>query len=469
MVDKGRKPINRREFIRIAGLAATTLAAGNLASASSEPLRPGVNVGKNESGGIARPWWVQTVAEPTAEIDWERMRRFDPRSTVRGQGFIDYIGQAEFDRLNKIEAENEKQRILDDVPGYTLKDQALKSAQWSAVQGNRSFLGIKSSLSPEDRGVPRWTGTPGDAARILRVAMRHFGAANVGFVKLDERTRKLIYSYDPDGVEIVFEDVEAAYETDDKRVIPNNAKWVIVYTVQMSTETLKRAPTVLAEQTTLLSYSRGLDIQNKTQEFLHGLGYQCLGEATTNALAISPALAVMAGLGELSRHNRVITPEFGPMVRIFKMITDLPVEPDQPIDAGIMAFCRSCKKCAESCPASALSFEDEPTWEAKGGWNNPGHKAYFEDSVKCRTYMKAEAGSNCSICFAVCPFSKKDKVWLYNWVKAGIASFPVVDGLVRSLDDAFSYGAQKDPENWWHQDLPEYGIDSEQVTRDDSA
>ena len=150
-------------------------------------------------------------------------------------------------------------------------------------------------------------------------------------------------------------------------------------------------------------------------------------------------------------------------VRIFKMITDLPVTMDKPIDAGIMEFCKTCKKCAETCPASALSLDDEPAWKVQGKWNNPGHKAYFEHSLKCRTYMKEGAGTNCSICFSVCPFAKKNKAWIHNWVKAGISSIPSLDAMLRSLDDAFSYGAQKSPEEWWWLNLPEYGIDTEQT------
>jgi epoxyqueuosine reductase len=468
MVDTGKKHINRRDFIRIAGLAATSIAAGNIFSPLDKTVFVNPSVEAADNGGGGRPWWVRTVAEPTTEVDWARMHRFDARTTMRGQGFIDYVGQAEVDRLNSIKIENEKQRILGAMPGYTLKDHALNAAQSNSSWTVRSFLGPGNVQTPMDRAVPRWTGTPATATRILRQAMRHFGAATIGFIELNERTKKLIYSYDPDGKEIVFEDVDQASETDNQRVIPTAAKWVIVYTVQMSAESIKRAPTILAEQTTKLSYSRGLEIQNKTQEFLRGLGYQCLGEASSNALGISPALAVMAGLGELSRQNRVITPEFGPMVRIFKLITDLPVEPDQPIDAGIMAFCRSCKKCAESCPASALSFEDDPSWETKGKWNNPGHKAYFEDSIKCRVFQRESAGSNCGICFAVCPFAKKNKAWIHDWVKASISTLPISNGFLRSLDDALSYGAQKDPEFWWHLNLPEYGIDTEQATRDAS-
>jgi reductive dehalogenase len=322
------------------------------------------------------------------------------------------------------------------------------------------FLGPQEAATPEERGVPKWTGSPEEASRIIRAAMRHMGAAHVGFLELNENTRKLIYSHDPDGKELIFTDDPVASETEDARYIPNSCKYVIVYTVRMSEETLKRAPTVLASQTTSLTYLRGRQIQKSTQEFMRTLGYQALGESSTNALGIAPAFGVMAGLGELARMNRLITPEFGPMVRVFKMLTDLPVATDQPIDAGILEFCKKCKKCAEACPSGAISFEDEPFWEVKGGYNNPGHAAWFDDAVKCRTYWRDTVATNCGICFAVCPFAKKDKAWIHSWVKGGIATVPALDGFFRSMDDAFGYGIKEDQEDWWHLDLPELGIDT---------
>ncbi len=459
------KKLNRRTFLKLAGLAVSTIAARELMPSNEKLLAPMRREMVDAAGRPRRPWWVRTVDEPTVEINWDNVQRFDARENVQGNGFIKYVGQEEYDRLQRVNSEKQKEGILNNKPGYSLKDWALNAAQGDTA--TRSFLGHRRALTPSERGVDKWVGQPDEAARILRAAMRHFGAATIGFVELNDKTRKLIYSYDPDGKELAFENVEQAYETDTKRAIPFTARWVIVYTVQMSTETLKRAPTAIAEQTTILAYSRALDVQNKTQEFIRGLGYQCLGESSTNALGISPALGIMAGLGELSRHNRLITPEYGPMVRVFKMITDLPVSTDKPINAGIMEFCKHCKKCAESCPAAALSFEDEPTWNTQGGWNNPGHKAYFENSIKCKTYMLETAGTNCGICFSVCPFAKKNKTWISQWAKAGISVAPFVDGMLRSLDDGFSYGAQKDPEEWWWLDLPEYGIDTEQSVQDD--
>jgi ferredoxin len=131
-----------------------------------------------------------------------------------------------------------------------------------------------------------------------------------------------------------------------------------------------------------------------------------------------------------------------------------------------MEFCKHCKKCAEACPSGALSFDTEPSWEIRGGWNNPGHKAFFEDSVKCRKGQKEFTGTNCGICFAVCPFAKKDKAWVHQWVKAGAANAPFLDTFFRSMDDAFSYGAQKSNLDWWNLDLPELGIDTTAVVKE---
>mgnify|MGYP005814597001 CR=1 FL=1 len=468
MEKEGKSKLDRRDFLRLIGLgtgaAAVSVAAAPLTKPINENPALVYKSFSDPAGHSQRPWWVKTVDTPTIEIDWAKMKRYneryDPKTntgTVRGAGFSGYVGKETNDALNAQNAKVLSDGVKNNIPGYTLKDQALNSSQ--STNSDQSFLGPQKAKTPEDWGVPKWTGTPEEAARIIRAAFRHQGAATVGFVELDENTRKLIYSVDPDGKELIFTDDPEPKETDTARYIPNSAKYVIVYTVQMSGETLKRAPTVLGQQTTSLSYKRGRIIQNSMQEFLRGLGYMGLGESTTNALGISPALGVLAGLGELSRLNRLITPEFGPMVRVFKMLTDLPVATDKPIDAGIMKFCKTCKKCAEACGGAALSFDSEPTWNVRGNWNNPGHKAYFEDAVKCMTFWKS-VGTNCGICFSVCPFAKMDKAWIHDVVKASASTAPFADGFLRTMDDAFGYGVQKDPEAWWHLDLPEFGTES---------
>lgn len=469
MQEKGRFTLGRRDFLRAAGIGAGAAAVGVTvkgaqasAAAAAPAAAPSFEATKfaDPAGRLQRPWWVKTVDVPTTEIDWEMMQRYNEGNTVR-KGMPGYVGADEVDRYTEVGKKNELQRMLDNVDGYTLKDQALSAAHGAFKPESRSFIRI-ATKTPEERGVPKWTGTPEEASRIIRAAMRHFGAGTVAFLELDDNTRKLVYGNDPDGKELVFTDDPVASETETQRFIPNSCKYVIVYTMQMSQESMRRSPTITGSQTTTLAYRRLEEVQRSTQDFLTGLGYQGLGESSTNALGIAPAFGVLAGLGEMSRLNRVISPEYGPMMRISKILTDLPVATDKPIDAGIMEFCKHCKKCAEACPSEALSFDDEPTWEVRGGWNNPGHKAYFEDATKCMTYWREVAGSNCGICFSVCPFAKKDKAWIHEWVKMGTSVAPFADSFFRSMDDAFGYGVKASSEDWWSLDLPEYGVDSNQ-------
>ncbi len=116
--------------------------------------------------------------------------------------------------------------------------------------------------------------------------------------------------------------------------------------------------------------------------------------------------------------------------------------------------------CAEACPPGALSFDTEHGWTPVGSWNQAGHQEWFEDSRKCRTYWHEKAGTNCGICFSVCPFSKMGKSFVHRLIQMQIATVPAADDLTRNLDDAFGYGVQKDPETWWQLDLPEMGIDT---------
>ena len=449
---------SRREFLKTLGIAGATVGVAGTVGLTAA----GDSLGASMSGGVyKRPWWVKQVEQPTTGIDWSQIERFDATNTLLGNGLTRYATNEENNRLIQVREDREHQRIIDNTPGYTMKDSALRNAfHYVRDAMPRSFVGPQTTPRPQDLGLDRWEGTPEENAALIKVAMQQMGAALVGIVRLDENTRKLIYSVDQDGKPIIFDDVEQGYEDEDKRVIPNKAQWVIVYAVQMSDIALRRAPTKIAQITTEETYQRGLMIQNNAQEFLRALGYQGLGEATLNGLGIAPAFAVLAGLGELSRLNRVITPEFGPMVRIFKLVTDLPLAPDQPIDAGISRFCRTCKKCAEACPPSALSFETEPGWTPAGDWNNRGHQAWYEDSVRCKRYWYEELGTNCGICFSVCPFSKRNASFMHDLIRMQIATMPVADSITRNMDDAFGYGVQKKPEDWWTLDLPEYGIDT---------
>jgi reductive dehalogenase len=456
--------LTRREFIKELGKLSATAS-----------LVPMLSLGEQFSDkayGIKRPGFIKEVDQPTTEIRWDQVQRYDERKTCR-RGFKGYVGDDKFEKLTSLRKKNLDKFLKEGRPGYTLKDLALNSGSRSGGV-SRSFLGPQKAKTPEDLGVPRWSGTPEEASQMVTAALRHFGAATVGFVELDTNTtEKLIYAVDPDGKKLIIKDVDEPAEDEETRTIPKKARYCIVYTVQMSEETLSRAPTILGSQTTTLTYRRSQNVQERLQEFLRGLGYMGLGEASTNALGIAPAFGVMAGLGELSRYNRLLTPEYGSMVRVFKVLTDLPLAPSKPIDAGLLEFCKRCTKCADHCPSKALSFEKEPYWDVIGGWNNPGHKAWFEDSVKCRSYWY-EVGTNCGICFAVCPFASKNLASFSRVRNFLAATIPAFDGTLKKIDDLLytpftEFGKpQKDPELWWKLNLPDYGIDTVRSVRETS-
>lgn len=62
--------------------------------------------------------------------------------------------------------------------------------------------------------------------------------------------------------------------------------------------------------------------------------------------------AVAAGLGKLGRNNLLITPEFGPRVRLCGVVTNAGLEPDKPCSES---YCEDCEACISACPADALS------------------------------------------------------------------------------------------------------------------
>jgi epoxyqueuosine reductase len=138
-------------------------------------------------------------------------------------------------------------------------------------------------------------------------------------------------------------------------------------------------------------------------QFIRGLGYQAI--PSLNDTAQSIPFAIDAGLGELGRTNKLITRDFGAAARLCKVFTDMPVSCDESISFGVAEVCRNCSACAKACPVKALSFDDEPGYQTRGPWNNPGHLAWFEDSFKCFEYWQT-AGNGCGICLVVCPYTK---------------------------------------------------------------
>ena len=62
-------------------------------------------------------------------------------------------------------------------------------------------------------------------------------------------------------------------------------------------------------------------------------------------------LGYLAGLGFRGRSGLLVNPKYGARVRYATILSDLPVDPDQPIDDT----CGPCRRCVQVCPAGAIS------------------------------------------------------------------------------------------------------------------
>ena len=445
--------MSRRSVVTTAGLAA---------GASALPLA--CTREKQKVSIHKRPWWVRGVDRPTLGEVNQDFGRFGGRNIFALHRELKEGREGK--EAVRLQQQQKRERVAkwirEGKAGFGLRDRALDDAAWTVMRAGAARANLLSWThlrvrTPEEMGVEKYAASPEQAANTVKAAARLYGAALVGIAPMNEKYVNLAERDRP----IVFEDVEAPQRTDEKLVIPKRMKWVVALAVQMNHDLIMRSPTAVGEGAASLGYSHCAFVVATLAEFIRGLGYEAI--PSVNDTAQSVPFAVDAGLGELSRLNRLITPEFGPAVRLCKVFTDLPMACDKPIDFGVVEFCKRCKKCAEACPSRALSFDDEPSFKVRGPWNNPGHKAWFEDSYKCFEYWQ-EVTTGCNICFASCPYTKAAEASIHDMVKAAASVAPVADPVFRVMDDAFGYGRQHDPEEWWRKNKPAFGVDSRRGT-----
>lgn len=226
------------------------------------------------------------------------------------------------------------------------------------------------------------------SAKIKRAA-RLYGADLIGIARLND---SWVYS--------------RAYNRLTGKNAPINlsrqVKSAIVMAIKMDYDRIAKTD-LEASTATGLGYSRMAFVTSLLAQFIRNLGYQALPCGNDTALSIP--LAIDAGLGELGRNGLLITPQFGPRVRLCKVLTDLPLTPDKPISLGVQQFCETCRRCLENCQAHAIS--ENRTAEAITASNNSGIMKWQVDGEKCFRFW-SENGVDCSVCIKVCPFNRKE-------------------------------------------------------------
>ena len=159
------------------------------------------------------------------------------------------------------------------------------------------------------------------------------------------------------------------------------------------------------------------------EDFLKRKGFAAFAQTTdrvrTNAHRMTEiphkTVATRAGLGWIGKNCLLVTPQYGPAVRLSSLLTDAPLECGE---AVTHSRCGACRRCVEQCPAGALAGA---LWE-------PGlPREAIVDIEACRKkqieIMKEHTGIEtdlCGKCFAVC-------IYTQNYLKKVKAGFQAAE------------------------------------------
>ncbi|MDR3076257.1 MAG: PLP-dependent transferase, partial [Synergistaceae bacterium] len=105
-----------------------------------------------------------------------------------------------------------------------------------------------------------------------------------------------------------------------------------------------------------------------------------------------------AGLGTIGANHCLLTPEFGPRVRLVSVITDAALPPDPLLEREL---CSGCGSCAKVCPIGAFTAR-------------PDMLAADMERYKCAKYhqfLRGEMRYPCGICVMSCPVGGDRKIF----------------------------------------------------------
>ncbi len=278
-----------------------------------------------------------------------------------------------------------------------------------------ALVGPAAEMAPDPETAPARL-EPAKASFIIKSYARHLGADLVGVCRVDPA-----WAYSHQG-EIFYDNWD-----DWGRELPEPLPYAVVFATEMKHDLVIGAPHTPTVVESSRDYAFGAFISTILVGWFSAMGYRAVAHHNRRYDLLLVPLAVDAGLGELGRQGYLIADKFGPRVRLFAVTTDMPLAPDQPIDLGAEVFCRRCLKCAESCPSSSIPRGEKTIVDGVEKWKL--------DEESCFDYW-GRVGTDCSVCMAVCPFSRPNRSihklvrWLIRRSDAARRFLPYLDNFV---------------------------------------
>ena len=336
---------------------------------------------------MVRNEFVKKSARPTYErFIMTSLKQFDERNTA--------LNRAEWDTRFKqlIRISCERGWFLNPIehPVYTfptsgvqiIESTSAEIRDWDAASLCDAYKKVYQDLADSWNGTvnpERMRKQPSEMSRRIKDVAEFLGANLVGICELNQ---KWVYKGSK---------------------VPQ--KYAISIAIEMDKDLLRNEPSYLENTAIGIAYSKARFVSTILAQYIRGIGYPAF--ANVNERVQEIPMAIDAGLGEVGRNGLLITPEYGPRVRLCSVTTDLPLSKDDPIDFGVQHHCEKCEKCAKACPAQAIRY-GERTTEINNISNRKGLLRWPADCEKCLIFWGGDKSErqSCSKCISVCPFNK---------------------------------------------------------------
>jgi reductive dehalogenase len=423
--DEERQSLSRRQFLKISGAAGAALGTGCMGLFGYQAGKdPSTYTGWETFEGAGqffdrKPYEVDS---PTYEKVGES-GRIDARSEVvfsrishvfryddeKGVGGLpDYL-QAYY-KAHPEDLELDLYLVRELFPKQRADhakygDKFILAEAWSDAMG--AVEPERTSEPPDVADFPRSGGggyshgdpasplkmkSPDGTSKLVKKIAHELGATMVGIARLNP---DWVYKHPSRGRGI---------DDDGLLEVPKHWEYAVVVGTPMSWDPMYANPNY---GTSHDAYSISRIIGYRLAAFIKNLGYAARPHTPGFSYdLVVPPIMVDAGLGEQSRISIVITPELGCNVRPAVITTNLPLEPDKPIDFGVQSFCKTCKVCAEQCPSGAIPTGDPEVVK--------GYRRWTCHAAKCHNFWSSNLGNmGCRICVAACPYTRKAN-WLHK-------------------------------------------------------
>ena len=177
---------------------------------------------------------------------------------------------------------------------------------------------------------------------------------------------------------------------------------VIVLIYEMDKDLIQKAPSFDTFKMIMGTYKELNQYTNLLANFLRRKNYAVQAGPALGGVSNYVVMAKNANLGWVGKLGLLITPEFGPRIRISVIFTNIQNLPMSNVGKNnshswIESFCKKCNECVKACPGGAIL--DKPLIIKKTQNTNI-------DNKKCYPHFYDQFG--CTVCIKSCPFSYRD-------------------------------------------------------------